>query len=294
MKSSLCVIGNFDGVHLGHCDLLQKARDEAQARDLTLSVITFEPHPRQYFAPNQDHFRLTLPETKKKLLQSFANNVDVMHFDQSLVNLSAEDFVQSILLDRHDAKCVMVGRDFRFGQGRQGDVETLKSYHAFETVAYDLVSVGDGIVTSSRIRDLLRTGDLNQANALLGRAWHIEGEVVHGDKRGRELGYPTANMRFGEMLVPAHGVYAVKARVQGDEAWMHGAANIGVRPMFKAHEPLLEVFLFDFQGDLYGKTLEVQPVQKIREEMKFESLDALIHQMDKDCALSKSILAQHI
>jgi riboflavin kinase/FMN adenylyltransferase len=157
-------------------------------------------------------------------------------------------------------------------------------------VPYDLMHIDDLVVSSSRIRNHLKAAQMNQANALLGWEWFTEGEVVHGDKRGRELGYPTANMHFGETIVPDHGIYAVRVMIEGETAWRTGAANIGIRPMFETRVPMLETYIFDFDADIYGKILKIMPVQKIRDEMKFDNLDDLIKQMDKDCKQARNIL----
>jgi riboflavin kinase/FMN adenylyltransferase len=290
MKKSVVVIGNFDGVHLGHQALIEHARGIADVNNCTLSIVTFEPHPRTFFQAEASPFRLTPAPIKKDILSQYCDHYHALDFNQDMVSKTAERFIQDIIVDLCHAAYVVVGADFRFGKDRAGSLETLKSDNRFETVAYDLKEIGGEAISSSRIRDHLKKAELQQAQALLGRVWIIESEVIHGDKRGRELGYPTANMRFGDTLVPSHGVYTVKVRIKGEREWRHGAANIGIRPMFESREPLLEVYIFDFNDDLYGQILEVEPVQKIRDEMKFDNLHDLKGQMKNDCIIAKEIL----
>lgn len=284
------VIGNFDGVHLGHQSLIAHARKVAEQRCLPLVILTFEPHPRQFFNPLGDKFRITPPFVKEQILQNLCDRLVVLDFNQDMAGHTAAEFIQNILLDMCHAAVVVVGDNFHFGKGRGGTPETLKSCPRFETVIYTLSQIDGQAVSSSRIRNHLRAAEMGRANALLGRPWVIEGIVIHGDKRGREIGYPTANIGFGDMLTPSYGVYAVEVKIDGDDQWRGGAANIGIRPMFETVHPMLEVYIFDFDGDLYGQTLQVRPIQKLRDEMKFDGLDALIAQIEKDCKRAKIIL----
>lgn len=292
MKKSVIVIGNFDGVHLGHQDLFAYARQLANDENMDLTILTFSPHPKRVFQPNIAPFRLTTSSTKKALITQYANQdqYTVLDFNDELRALSAHDFIDQILIQKCNAGIVIVGQDFCFGHQRQGDVAMLKANHAFKTIGYDLLKIGNHVVSSSRIRDHLKSAEIEQANALLGWNWFLQAEVVHGDKRGRELGYPTANMHFGETIVPDHGVYAVKILIEGEDEFRHGAANIGIRPMFETRLPMCETFIFDFDQDIYGKVLNVYPVQKIRNEMKFDDLDALVDQMKNDCIIAENIL----
>lgn len=292
MKDSVIAIGNFDGLHLGHQHLLEIARAQAEKHGYTFSMLSFTPHPRQVFQPDAPNFLLTPYPMKDHVIDALvAPDFNItLEFDHNLQQVSADNFITNTLLGAFNAKIIVVGRDFCFGHKRSGNIETLRARPEFETIAVDLIEIGGQTVTSSRIRDHLRQGQIHQANALLGWDWFIEGEVVKGDQRGRELGYPTANMHFGDGLVPAYGIYAVKVMIDGEDRWRHGAANIGIRPMFESKVPLLETYIFDFDGDLYGKTLCIQPVQKIRDEMKFDSLDDLKTQMAQDCAIARGIL----
>lgn len=294
MKKSVVAIGNFDGVHLGHRDLLTHARMMADKHDLDLTILTFTPHPRSVFQPNIAPFRITSDAVKhhifKKNIQP--NHYCVLDFNDELRLKSADDFINDIIINTCNAAIVVVGRDFHFGHERGGNLTTLQSRPEFKTVAADLMDIGNDIVSSTRIRNHLKSAEMAQANALLGWEWFIQSAVVHGDKRGRELGYPTANMHFGETIVPSHGIYAVRVHIEGEPEnhWRHGAANIGIRPMFETAMPMVETYIFDFDADIYGRTLKIMPVQKLRNEMKFDNLDDLIIQMGKDCDIARKIL----
>lgn len=292
MKQTVVAIGNFDGLHLGHVHLLEAAKASAIQNDLDFAILTFSPHPRQVFQPNVAPFRITPDWIKVNIIQTLIKPdiYKALPFNEALQSMKADQFIDKILIDDMNAAIVMVGHDFRFGHNREGSVSTLQDTEIFETVPAELLTIDDMPVTSTRIREHLKKAEMKQANALLGWDWYVEGEVVHGDKRGRELGYPTANMHFGETLVPSHGVYAVKVQIEGESEWRDGAANIGLRPMFETALPMLETYIFDFEGDLYGQKLKIKPVQKLRDEMKFDSLDALKDQMKQDCILVKNIL----
>lgn len=290
MANYVVVIGNFDGVHTGHRALIDHARMIAEERGLLLALLTFEPHPRRYFLPDHQPFRLTPKDMKATILSSLCDCYIALDFNADMVAKTADEFMRDILIARCNAKVVVVGENFHFGKGRAGDIHTLKGCDAFETVGFGMQSIGGEAVSSSRIRNHLEQAEIEQANVLLGWQWCIEGAVIHGDKRGRELGYPTANMMFGDTLIPAHGIYAVKVQIKGENQWRMGVANIGTRPMFHTDTPLLETYIFDFSGDLYDQTLRVMPVRKIRNEMSFNNLDALIEQMEKDCVIAKNIL----
>ena len=292
-RKSVIVIGNFDGVHLGHQSLLTEAKSLAVKNNYDCVVLTFTPHPRSVFQPNVAPFRLTKDHTKKEKILTRCKPDDYvcLDFDGTLRNLEAEDFIHAILINRLNAGVVLVGENFHFGKGRLGNIQTLRERTEFQTIAAGLLEIGGEPVASSRIREHLKTAEIGQANALLGWDWFIESDVIHGDKRGRELGYPTANMHFHDMLVPAHGVYAVRVQIEGEAEWRQGAANIGLRPMFETARPMLETYIFDFDGDLYGKTLKIKPVQKLRDEMRFETLDDLKDQIARDCAAACAILS---
>lgn len=289
-KKAVVAIGNFDGVHKGHAALLAYARKLADSEGLELKVLTFEPHPRAFFKPDSAPFRLTPEHVKERRLKACgADTVEVLIFNGIMAKLSAEMFVDMMVVDLANAAHVVVGADFHFGHNRAGHADTLQKDARFKTHAVTLENIGDAPISSTRIREAIQTGDIETANALLGWEWEMEGEVAHGDKRGRELGYPTANIPIGETLCPAHGIYAVRVDV-GDGVWRMGAASIGMRPMFAVKAPLLEVFLLDFEGDLYGRTLRVRPARKLRDEAKFSDLDALKAAMANDVAQARAIL----
>jgi riboflavin kinase/FMN adenylyltransferase len=292
MKKSVVAIGNFDGLHIGHVHILSHAKNIALRHGYDLCVLTFSPHPRQFFQPNIAPFRIAPDHVKIRLISDRINpdHYTVLNFDTKLHNKTADDFIDEILLKQCNAGIVIVGQDFHFGHGRSGNIETLSTRPEFETIATDLLKIDDMPVTSSRIRNHLKSAELKQANTLLGWDWYIESEIIHGDKRGRELGYPTANMHFGDSIVPAHGVYAVQVKIEGESQWRNGAANIGIRPMFETAMPMCETYIFDFDREIYGLNLKVKPVQKLRDEMKFDNLDDLIAQMAKDCATSRALL----
>jgi riboflavin kinase/FMN adenylyltransferase len=295
-QGAVIAIGNFDGVHRGHQLLIAQAKKIADASGKKLAVMTFSPHPRLFFGAQNEPFLLTNTHQKEYLLDELCA-VDLLFnipFTKEFAALSAEEFIQDVLVNGFGANHVVVGHDFCFGKMRSGKIDMLKACKAFETMVIDVLSHDNGtIYSSSEIRHALRRGDMDEANALLGWAWHVEAEVVHGDKRGRELGYPTANMKLGDYLCPALGIYATLVQIEGETTWRASATNIGIRPMFRADEPLIEAFIFDYSGDLYGKKLKVKPIQFLRGEAKFDSLDALKVQMAKDCHLAKEILSHY-
>ena len=283
----ILAIGNFDGVHRGHAALLAHAREIAGR--MPLHALTFEPHPRQFFKPDGAPFRITPRDQKIRRLKALTDDIRVLDFNAGLAAMSAASFIDDIVIRGMNAAHVVVGQDFHFGHGRTGNVATLKSDGRFDVTPVMLVADDLAVISSTRIRQALHDGNIVDANAMLGWDWAIEGTVVHGDKRGREIGFPTANIWLDDTVSPAHGVYAVLVDT-GDGVWRPGAANIGLRPMFVLPKPLLEVYLLDFDGDLYGKTLAVRPVRFLRSEAKYEGLDALRSQIAKDCAQARDIL----
>lgn len=297
VRGSAVVLGNFDGVHRGHQEVIGGAVADAVARDLPLAVVTFEPHPRSFFAPDQPPFRLT--PFRSKAMHLAALKVDtlvVLAFNERMSQVSAEDFVQHVLIDGIGVCHVTVGYDFRFGNGRRGDVDLLKSMAAdggFTLNVIEPVASADGeIYSSTRIRDYLASGKPGHAAALLGRPFEIDGRVEQGDQRGRTIGFPTANLVLGEYQRPAYGVYAVRAGVGDGEAteWYDGVANLGTRPTVDGTRLLLESHLFDFDGDIYGQHLRVAMIEFIRPERKFDSFDALKAQIAEDSASAGRIL----
>jgi riboflavin kinase/FMN adenylyltransferase len=292
-RGSSAAIGNFDGVHRGHQAILRVAAEGPGA----LSVLTFEPHPREVFAPDAPPFRLMTADARAHRLEKLGvAELFERAFDASLAALSPEDFARRVIVDELHLAHATVGADFRFGKDRAGDAETLVRLGrelGFGVSVADLVSDDASHVSSTRIRDALSEGRPRDAAAMLGH-WHrIEGVVEHGEKRGRELGYPTANLSVEGLHLPRLGVYAVEVDVlTGPHRGRYGGvASLGVRPMFGENQPNLETFLFDFSGDLYGAEMSVALVEFLRDEARFDGLNALIAQMDADSAQARAILA---
>lgn len=296
LKHGFAAIGNFDGVHRGHQAVIEAARVQAHMtpRAHPALALTFEPHPRTFFKPETPVFRIT-PE-KAKLRLFAANHLDgavVMQFNRELASLTAEEFVTKILVGWLGIAGVAVGHDFHFGKQRQGTPEFLADAgkrHGFEVEIVSPLNDNGAPVSSGKIRDALEAGDIRRANELLGHAWFALGEVVHGEKRGRELGFPTANIRLDPSCRLKHAIYVVRAHAGGKS--YDAVASYGRRPQFDNGAPLLETFLFDFAGDLYGQEMAVEFVGFIREEAKFEGLDALVAQMNRDTEQAKALLGQ--
>jgi riboflavin kinase / FMN adenylyltransferase len=288
----IVALGNFDGFHGGHQAVVGRAMAMAKARGVPGLVATFDPHPVRYFKPDTPPFRLTSLDQRERLFAAAgADAMIVFPFTAALAALSAREFAVQRL---RGLGGVVTGEDFTFGKGRDGNVAVLAALGAecgFVTEAVGAVAEGGDVVSSSRIRDALRAGDCPTATRLLTRPFAIEGIVQHGDKVGRTIGYPTANIDMGSYLRPAYGIYAVRARL-ADGRVIDGAANIGIRPTFDPPKELLEVYLFDFSESIYGQTIEVELHAYLRPEAKFDSLGALIAQMDKDCARARDTLAQ--
>lgn len=294
-RGSIVCVGAFDGLHLGHRALLGEVVARARASGLDAVALSFEPLPREHFARANPPARLQLPRSRFEGLAALGcDAVGLLRFNAALASMSAEDFVREVLVKRLNAREVWVGPDFRFGRGRAGDVELLKRMGAelgFVAHSLDIVTCVDGErVSSSRIRDALSAGALELASSLLGRPYTISGRVVRGQQLGRTLGYPTANQRFGRCLPALWGVYAVRAHGIAD-APMAGVASLGTRPVVQGREPLLETHIFDFSGDLYGRRLSIEFVAKLRDELNFPDLPALIVQMDRDAARAREILS---
>jgi riboflavin kinase / FMN adenylyltransferase len=297
-KGAVVTIGNFDGVHLGHQALIAHARQLAKGLGAPLAVLAFEPHPQEFFHHDTECFRLTPFRTKARLLAE--QGIDVMYalpFDSEMAQRSAEEFVRGILVEGLGVRGVVVGADFRFGKGRAGDSRLLAELgrvNGFATeIVRTMVARDAQKISSSEIRTALKTGRPQDAAKLLGHWWMVEARVEHGDGRGRELGFPTANMPLVGYLKPAFGIYAVRATITENEkpVGVHdGVANLGIRPMFESPTPLLEAFLFDFSGDLYGKHLAVELIAYLRPEMKFDTIDALKAQMTKDSDAARAAL----
>ena len=294
LRGGIVALGNFDGFHLGHQAVVGEAVGWAQAEGRPAIVATFDPHPVRHFVPDAPPFRLTTLDQRQELFAAAgAEAMLVFHFDGALAGTTAEEFVRDLLAKRIGAAGVVTGEDFTFGKGRGGNVAVLRDEGAKDGVGVRTVGpIMDGgePVSSSRIREALKAGDCIEAARLLTRPFAIRGAVEHGDKRGRELGYPTANLPLGAYLRPRYGVYAVTGRLPGGRV-VKGAANLGVRPQFDPPKELLEPYFFDFAGDLYGQEIEVAFHRFLRPEAKFDSLDALKAQMEADCAEARRFLA---
>ena len=294
LRGAVIALGNFDGFHLGHQAVAGEAIRWAQAEGRPSIIATFDPHPVRHFRPDVPPFRLTTLEQRQELyLAAGATAMLVFHFDAELAGTSAEDFIRSILLERFGAHGVVTGGDFTFGKGAKGNVELLRTLGGelgLQSRVVEPVADGGEVVSSSRIRQALRDGDPQLAAQWLTRPFAIRGIVEHGDKRGRTIGYPTANLAIDSYLRPKYGIYAVTGRILATGQVLNGAANIGIRPQFEPPKELLEPYFFDFSGDLYGQEIEVAFHHFLRGEAKFDSLDALIEQMDKDCAEARRLL----
>ncbi|MGD1926471.1 MAG: bifunctional riboflavin kinase/FAD synthetase [Paracoccaceae bacterium] len=293
LRHASVAIGNFDGVHKGHQTLIEDARAAGQP----VGVITFEPHPRRFFQPDAPPFCLTTPAEKARRLER--HGIDILYqlpFDAHLSGMEAEDFVRDVLCDGLAIRHLSVGADFRFGKARKGDAVLLRQMgfdRDFGVTIHDLVGDETGEFASTAIRTMLQQGQCREAAQQLG-CWHtVSGPVVQGDQRGRDLGYPTANLTYGEQLIPRYGIYATWVDVlEGPYAGRHeGVASLGERPTFGINAPNFEVHLFDFSGDLYGTEISVSLVEWLRGEVAFDDVESLIAQMDRDSARAREVLA---
>ena len=299
VPGSVLAIGNFDGLHRGHQAVLSATAEIARERGVDAGLLTFEPHPRTYFAPHNPVFRITTEALKSRLVSALGVAfMAVLDFDLEIAALSPEQFVKDILVDELSVVHVVTGADFRFGKARAGDVDTLRALgkeHGFSVSSVE--PVGDPRAdlphfSSTSVRQALLHGNPRAAADILGYWWVVMGEVVKGDQIGHTLGYPTVNIALDETCAPRLGIYAVRVRSadeRGHEVW-HGAGYIGRRPTFGKEDVVLEVFLFDFSGDLYGRELMVEFIEFIRGDERFEDVDALTVQMEKDCVEARRIL----
>jgi riboflavin kinase/FMN adenylyltransferase len=292
-KGAVVAMGNFDGVHLGHRAVIGAALAMGRAHGVPALAVTFEPHPRSFFSPNTPQFRLTDETNKLRLLAAtgLAGAV-VMTFDKARAGTSAQDFIHHDLIGRLGISGIAVGYDFHFGKGRVGSPSLLVSEAPRLGIEVDVqahVDIEERPVSSSAIRMALAEGEIADATTMLGGPWFVTGKVIHGEKRGRDLGYPTANIRLDKHCGLKHGIYAV--RVGNGSQRFDGIASYGRRPTFDNGAPLLEAFLFDFKGDLYDAVLDVAFIGFIREELKFDTIEALIRQMDDDSARARAALA---
>lgn len=284
-------IGNFDGVHLGHAALLRRLSEVAGQSALVPTVLTFEPHPREFFAPASAPARLTTLREKLELLaESGVTQTMICPFNASFAALSADDFIERVLVQGCRVKHLIIGDDFRFGRGRTGDFSLLKAAgqrFGFTVEAMGSVMVDAERVSSSGVRQALAAGDMERAAQLLGRPYMIDGQVSHGDKVGRQIGFATANIRIRHNPLPMTGVFAVEVRGLGEQP-LPGVANLGIRPTVGGTRPLLEVHLFDFNRDIYGAHISVRFVHKLRDEQRFPNFDALKAQIAADAAAARA------
>ncbi|MFA5969523.1 MAG: bifunctional riboflavin kinase/FAD synthetase [Sphingomonas sp.] len=294
LRGGIVALGNFDGFHLGHQAVAACAIARARAEGRPAIIATFDPHPVRFFKPDAAPFRLTVLDQRERLFGAAgADAMLVFRFDAALAGLMADEFVTQRLLAGIGIAGVVTGDDFTFGKARSGNVRVLADLgaaHGFSVDTVGAVQLGGQPVSSSRIRDLLLAGDPRGAAALLTRPFAIQGVVQHGDKLGRTIGYPTANIDMGSYLRPRYGIYAVRGRLP-DGRVLAGAANLGIRPTFDPPKELLEAYFFDFAEDLYGQAIEVELIDYLRPEAKFDSLDALTAQMDADCARAREVLS---
>ena len=293
LDGAVVAIGNFDGVHRGHRAVIAAALARGKALSRPAAALTFEPHPRRFFRPDEPLFRLTDERAKLRLLAATGlSGAIVLRFDAALASLSAHDFIARVLLARFTVAGVAIGFDFHFGLNRAGSPDYLAAQGAKLGFAVDIVPRFEDAgrpVRSGPIRAALAAGRIAEANTLLGYPWFVSGKVIHGDKRGRELGYPTANMRLDPDCGLKHGIYAVRVGV--GERRYDGVASFGRRPMFDQGTVLLEVFLFDFAGDLYGEMIDVAFLEWIRPERTFDSVEDLVRRMNEDAKLARAALA---
>jgi riboflavin kinase / FMN adenylyltransferase len=293
LRGAVLALGNFDGYHLGHQAVAGEAIVQAKAAGRPAIIATFDPHPVRYFVPDAAPFRLTSLDQRQRLFAAAgADAMLVFDFNAALAATTADDFIAKLLVARLGVSAVVTGEDFTFGKGRGGNIGVLREVgaaHGLTATALGPVSDDGGVISSSRIRAALQAGDCDTANRLLTRPFAVKGVVQHGDKNGRLLGFPTANIDMGNYLRPRYGIYAVKGRLP-DGRVLNGAANLGIRPSFDPPKELLEPHFFDFAEDLYGQTIAVEFHAFIRGEAKFDSMDALMAQMQADCEVARQKL----
>jgi len=295
LKGAAVAIGAFDGVHRGHQAVIASAREASRRIGAPLGVVSFDPHPRRWFQPDAAPFRLMTPDQMARAMEPLGvDRLYLLRFDAEMAGMSDEAFARDVLSAGLGIRHAGVGFDFTYGKGRTGSPEALRRHGetlGFTVSVTERIDDPDGLkLSSSAVREALKAGDMARANAILGRPFAIQGEVVHGDKRGRTIGVPTANVRMGDYMRPAYGIYATRTRLP-DGRVIDGVANLGVRPMYELPEPLLEVWLFDFDEDLYGRTVETELVAFLRGEMTFDGLDALKVQIDADAAAARAALS---
>jgi len=293
MRGAVIALGNFDGFHRGHQAVAREAVEWARAEGRPAIIATFDPHPVRHFSPDAPPFRLTTLDQREALFTAAgADAMLVFAFGAELAATTAESFVSDLLVDRLGAGAVVTGEDFTFGKGRGGNVRVLAELGArlgLRARAVGPVTADDEVVSSSRIRDALIAGDCATATRLMTRPFAVRGPVMHGDKLGRTIGFPTANLLMGTYLRPRYGIYAVTARL-ADGRLLKGAANLGIRPTFDPPKELLEPHFFDFAEDLYGQDIEVEFRHFLRPEWKFDGVEAMMHQIARDCDEARAVL----
>lgn len=293
MRGAVIALGNFDGFHRGHQAVAREAVEWARTEGRPAIIATFDPHPVRHFSPDAPPFRLTTLDQREALFTAAgADAMLVFGFGAELAATTAESFVADLLVDRLGAGAVVTGEDFTFGKARGGNVRVLAELGArlgLRARAVGPVTANDEVVSSSRIRDALIAGDCATATRLMTRPFAVRGTVLHGDKLGRTIGFPTANLLMGDYLRPRYGIYAVTARL-GDGRQLKGAANLGIRPTFDPPKELLEPHFFDFAEDLYGQEIEVEFRHFLRPEWKFDGVEAMMHQIARDCDDARALL----
>ena len=294
LRGAAVAVGAFDGVHRGHQAVIASAREAAQRLGVPLGVVSFDPHPRRFFQPDAAPFRLMTADQMAKALEPLGvDRLYLLSFDAEMAALSDEAFARQVLSDGLGIVHAAVGFDFTYGKGRSGSAEGLRQHGevmGFSVSVSQRLDDASGLkLSSSAVREALKAGDMGRAAHILGRPFAIQGTVIHGDKRGRTIGVPTANIAMGDYMRPAYGVYATRSRL-ADGRVVNGVANLGIRPMYEIEVPLLEVWLLDFEGSLYDQTVETELVAFLRGEMKFDGLDALKVQIDKDAEAAGALL----
>lgn len=298
VRGASVAIGNFDGVHRGHHAVIREAGRFARSLGVPWAVLTLEPHPRSVFQPDIMPFRLTPFHLKARLVEELGIDVlVVVHFDMDFARLPPREFVQGVLVDGLAARSVVCGHNFAFGRGRVGTPDLLLhlggEFDLDFTCVQEVQDEDGQPFSSTRVRESSKQGDPRDVAKVLGRPFEIEGRVIEGDKRGRTIGFPTANMELGEIVRPALGVYAVRAGIENgaDVVWHDAVANLGYRPTFGGTDVVLETHLFDFDGDLYGKYLRIALIERLREEKTFDGIEGLKAQIAADCVHARQVLA---
>lgn len=294
LRGAAVAVGAFDGVHRGHQSVIASARQQAHAGGVPLGVVSFDPHPRRFFQPDAAPFRLMTADQMAKALEPLGvDRLYLLAFDAEMAAMSDEDFARSVLSDGLGIVHAAVGFDFTYGKGRTGSPEGLRQHGAemgFTVSVCERLDDASGLkLSSSAVREALKAGDMDRAAHILGRPFAIEGTVIHGEKRGRTIGVPTANIAISDYMRPAYGVYATRTHLP-DGRVVNGVANLGIRPMYEIEVPLLEIWLLDFDGSLYDQTLDTELVAYLRPEMKFDGLEALKVQIEADAAAARAAL----